>query len=354
MSKKLKGVSVVLATKDGKALVGRRRDTGKFTVPGGHLNEGEDPRIGAARELEEESGIKVDPKKMKKVREMSIEKKGIHLYAYRVELPSDTRTTVGDDPDAEVKRWQWVALPFSDNMLDDMCIPREDNIFLDYLDGHRKIAFYNGFEKKAGIDALEKLIPDISHLPRSTKTEIVKSIENRFGLNGMKRFTKIIIDAFNRCQDRMYFKRLFEILASSQNKNTGLNRFLDSIGHSDNSKTMKVISGNEFAMKMNSLLNRPAFNLKYASADAVAHYKEKIEGGKASGLSPKDFDPKFLKDGIKVEMEHTKDQDIAREIAMDHGAETGSRKSDGKIHSEYYNKRFFDSFEKKVKQASNS
>ena len=315
MSKKLKGVSVVLATKNGKALVGRRRDTGKFTVPGGHLNEGEDPKVGAARELEEESGIKVDYKKMKKVRERTIEKKGIHLYAYRIELPEDTKTTVGDDPDAEVKRWQWVSLPFSDAMLDDMCIPREDNIFLDYLDGHRKLAFYIGFEKRAGIDALERLIPDISKIPNGTKQEIVKSIENRFGLNGMKRFTKIIIDAFNRCQDRMHFKRLFEILAESNNKNHGLNRFLESIGYNNSQKTMKVISGNEFAMKMNNLLNRDAFNLKFASADAVAHYKEKLQGGKASGLSPKDFDPKFLKDGTKVELEHTDDKETAQEIA---------------------------------------
>lgn len=45
---------------------------------------------------------------------------------------------------------------------------------------------------------------------------------------------------------------------------------------------------------------------------------EKIPGGLASGKKPKDFDSKQLKMGIKVEMEHTKNRKVAREIAMDH------------------------------------
>lgn len=46
--------------------------------------------------------------------------------------------------------------------------------------------------------------------------------------------------------------------------------------------------------------------------------KDKIKGGLADKKNPKDFDEKSLKDGIKIEMEHTKDPSIAREIAMDH------------------------------------
>ena len=45
---------------------------------------------------------------------------------------------------------------------------------------------------------------------------------------------------------------------------------------------------------------------------------EKIPGGMSSGKNPSDFDPKSLAAGIKVEMEHTTDPKIAREIAMDH------------------------------------
>jgi hypothetical protein len=47
-------------------------------------------------------------------------------------------------------------------------------------------------------------------------------------------------------------------------------------------------------------------------------HEDKIPGGLADKKSPKDFDPKSLKEGLKVESEHTSDKGIAQEIAMDH------------------------------------
>ena len=44
----------------------------------------------------------------------------------------------------------------------------------------------------------------------------------------------------------------------------------------------------------------------------------KIPGGLADKMAPSDFDPVQLAKGIRVEMEHTNDSKIAREIAMDH------------------------------------
>jgi len=44
----------------------------------------------------------------------------------------------------------------------------------------------------------------------------------------------------------------------------------------------------------------------------------KIPGGLAEGKKPSDFDAKQITLGIKVEMEHTEDRAIAKEIAMDH------------------------------------
>ncbi|HEY9816538.1 MAG TPA: DUF5661 family protein, partial [Candidatus Obscuribacterales bacterium] len=43
-----------------------------------------------------------------------------------------------------------------------------------------------------------------------------------------------------------------------------------------------------------------------------------IPGGLGDLKVPSDFDPKQLAKGVKVEMEHTSDPDIAREIAIDH------------------------------------
>ena len=38
-------------------------------------------------------------------------------------------------------------------------------------------------------------------------------------------------------------------------------------------------------------------------------------------MTIKDFDPEAIKKGIKIELEHTKDKDVAKIIAMDHLAE---------------------------------
>lgn len=46
--------------------------------------------------------------------------------------------------------------------------------------------------------------------------------------------------------------------------------------------------------------------------------EDKIPGGLAQGKKPEDFDQEKLKEGIKVEMEHTSDSKVASEIAMDH------------------------------------
>lgn len=43
-----------------------------------------------------------------------------------------------------------------------------------------------------------------------------------------------------------------------------------------------------------------------------------IPGGLADKKQPDDFDPAELAKGIKIELEHTDDRDVAREIAMDH------------------------------------
>lgn len=50
----------------------------------------------------------------------------------------------------------------------------------------------------------------------------------------------------------------------------------------------------------------------------VTPNKNKVKGGKADKKSEEDFDPEALKEGMKVEMEHTSDPKIAKEIAMDH------------------------------------
>lgn len=46
--------------------------------------------------------------------------------------------------------------------------------------------------------------------------------------------------------------------------------------------------------------------------------RDRIPGGKAAGMQPWQFDPIEISRGIRVELEHTNDWRVAREIAMDH------------------------------------
>lgn len=50
-------------------------------------------------------------------------------------------------------------------------------------------------------------------------------------------------------------------------------------------------------------------------------HKDRIPGGLADKKKPQDFNPQALAQGIKVEMEHTNDPKVAKEIAMDHLSE---------------------------------
>lgn len=51
--------------------------------------------------------------------------------------------------------------------------------------------------------------------------------------------------------------------------------------------------------------------------------KDKIPGGKADKEKDSKYDKDQLNKGVKVEMEHTDDKELAKEIAKDHLEEDG-------------------------------
>lgn len=96
-------VSLVAVFRDGKLLLGKRRDNGKWTMPGGHLDEGEDPTKGALRELLEETGLK--PDKMWRLDERQLGRTTI--FTYRADCAEGSPTSE-NDPDEECLFWRWV------------------------------------------------------------------------------------------------------------------------------------------------------------------------------------------------------------------------------------------------------
>jgi hypothetical protein len=92
-----------------------------------------------------------------------------------------------------------------------------------------------------------------------------------------------------------------------------------------------LMSANDFTKEEFDFI-RPSFEkmmtkklLKALEAFLLKAHVDQLKGGKADNKKPSDFDPQALREGMKVEREHTDDPAIAREIAMDHLTEDPQR-----------------------------
>jgi len=89
--------------KPGTMLMGKRRDSGKWTLPAGHLEHGEDPRDGVLRELHEETGMRALKLKIRKITETP---GGYCLYVFDGKGFGVPR--LGLDPDDEFSELDYV------------------------------------------------------------------------------------------------------------------------------------------------------------------------------------------------------------------------------------------------------
>lgn len=97
-------VASVAPFRDGKLLMGQRRDDGKWCCPGGHLEPGEDPKTAAARELLEETGLQMSA--LKRLGSKKVKGGEILVHSFRADV--DGEPNGEDDPDAEFSRFRWV------------------------------------------------------------------------------------------------------------------------------------------------------------------------------------------------------------------------------------------------------
>lgn len=100
-------VSVVLINTSGQVLLGRRKEDGIYTMPGGGAEEGETPEQAAVREVFEESGIGVRPEDL---RPLSVEEtpRGYKIHKFWALVPYSSKATTKLDPDQEVSEWRWL------------------------------------------------------------------------------------------------------------------------------------------------------------------------------------------------------------------------------------------------------
>ena len=117
--------SVAVMDDQGRILMGRRRDSNLWTLPGGHAEPGETELEAAVRELEEETGIKADPKRMRKLGEEEIiSETGRPIKVAAFKYTGNEKTSMQDDPDSEVQRWFYLSTPLSPDVLDALHAPR--------------------------------------------------------------------------------------------------------------------------------------------------------------------------------------------------------------------------------------
>ena len=141
-------VATVAVIHKDKILMGKRRDNGKWTFPGGHLNEGEDFLTGAKRELQEETGIG-DAEHMEELMPVQKVADDLHVQPYIVKFSSRPQTSMMDDPDGEVERWRW--FDFTEGLPSEihknLHVPAERNCLLQALN------LVNAPEKRQGNSA---------------------------------------------------------------------------------------------------------------------------------------------------------------------------------------------------------
>jgi len=99
-----KVVSLVAVFADNRMLMGRRRDSGKWTLPGGGVGSFETAQQGARRELYEETGINFPIDAFSLVKTFEIH---VQLNVFRVDY-AQRPTDLTIDPDKEFSETQWV------------------------------------------------------------------------------------------------------------------------------------------------------------------------------------------------------------------------------------------------------
>lgn len=108
MDEKVPEVASIAIFNNDRLLIGKRNDNGKYTLPGGHLNENESPINGAYRELHEETGIIISELKYLGTKEIECEDgkwRKIHAFSG---LYGGKSAGSSNDPDMEVGKWIWV------------------------------------------------------------------------------------------------------------------------------------------------------------------------------------------------------------------------------------------------------
>lgn len=146
-------------------LMGKRRDNGKWTMPGGHVDPDETMHEGALRELLEETGIDIPPTTLEVLSPVDdlIDGNGkpLQVQAFGVRMSERPGTSMLRDPDGEVERWRWVDMSkgLPEHIKKELHVPAERCNLLQALGLVQKIA-----KAAIDVDGDDDMFPGIDNL----------------------------------------------------------------------------------------------------------------------------------------------------------------------------------------------
>lgn len=286
-----KEVSTVAVMKDGKMLMGKRRDNQKFTAPGGHLEPGEEPIDGAIRELFEESGVVATADDLEFIDTITNPDNGYVVHGYRLDLDKHPGTTMKNDPDNEVYRWHFMDTKKIQD--DDLHVPRTSgNVLLPEM------------EKEASKDILPGGKSD--HKPDSDfdKKEITKGMKVESEHTKNKEIQKEIAkDHLTEIPD--YYERLAKMEKDAAQKKSKES----APAPSHENKSFISFAKNIFGKYLEEGLSK---GNKNSNSNGVGKNKAKTKSKKSTG--PK---PEVIQKGFQHEIQSVPSELLAREIAME-------------------------------------
>jgi 8-oxo-dGTP pyrophosphatase MutT (NUDIX family) len=239
-------------------LYGRRRDNFRWTIPGGHCEKEETPLQGAVREALEEVGIHLTPDQLTHVDSVQINvdtPRHCDVHLFKAVAPPGVVLDISNDPDSEFQELRY---------LDPRTIAEQDRHVA--ADRDLLLRHINQQDAELGVNELNKAIHTPSKFTNYKQLEQIKRDHN-VGAKGKE--------------------------YDEQSLNESI---ID----------RKVADAERMVREADKMQRRPMKK------------KDLIPGGLAAGTTNSDFPKKKIKQGEKVELEHTSSKPIADEIVRDH------------------------------------
>jgi len=100
-----KDIAAIAVMHGNKLLMGKRKDSGGYNCPGGHVEDGETYEAAALRELKEETGV--EGHDLNYIGSFPVLDKNLLIHVYKCPVYENIKTDSKADPDEEVDQWEW-------------------------------------------------------------------------------------------------------------------------------------------------------------------------------------------------------------------------------------------------------